>query len=93
MVNGISKKSLSVNHKVKIGNFLGRTSEMILEKLDDIIKERPERSRTNENTIKNHHRLLSNFHLSSLTPKKRRTSRKTKQIRIPVGKIFHAKRN
>ena len=42
MVNGISEKGLSVNHKVKIVNFPGGTSEKILEKLDDIIKEQPE---------------------------------------------------
>ena len=40
MVNGVSEKGLSVNHKVKIMNFLGGTSERILEKLDDIIKEK-----------------------------------------------------
>ena len=42
MVNGISEKDLSVNHKVKIINFPGGTSERILEKLDDIIKEIPD---------------------------------------------------
>ena len=42
MVNGISEKGLSVNHKVKIVNFPGGTSEKILEKLDDIIKEQPD---------------------------------------------------
>ena len=42
MVNGISEKGLSVNYKVKIMNFPGSTSEKILEKLDDIIKEKPE---------------------------------------------------
>ena len=42
MVNGISEKGLSVNYKVKIVNFPGSTSEKILEKLDDIIKEKPE---------------------------------------------------
>ena len=36
IVNGISKKGLS------LGNFPGRTSEKILEKLDDIIKVKPE---------------------------------------------------
>ena len=41
MVNGISEKRLSLNHKVKIVNFPGSTSEKILEKLDDIIKEKP----------------------------------------------------
>ena len=40
MVNGISEKGLSVNHKVKIVNFPGSTNEKILEKLDDINKEK-----------------------------------------------------
>ena len=39
MLNGISEKGLSVNHKVKIVNFPGGTCENILEKLEDIIKE------------------------------------------------------
>ena len=42
MGNGISKKDLSVNHKVKIVNFPGGASEKILEKLNDIIKEQPD---------------------------------------------------
>ena len=42
MVNGISEKGLSVNYKVKIVNFPGSTSEKILEKVDDLIKEKPE---------------------------------------------------
>ena len=42
MVNGISEKDLSVNHKVKIVNFPDGTNEKILEKLDDIIKEKPD---------------------------------------------------
>ena len=41
MVNGISEKGLSVNYKVKTVNFPCSTSEIILEKLDDIIKEKP----------------------------------------------------
>ena len=41
MVNGISEKRLSVKHNVKIVRFPGDTSEKILEKLDDIIKEKP----------------------------------------------------
>ena len=41
-VNGISEKGLSVNHKVKIVNVPGGTSEKILEKLDGTIKEKPE---------------------------------------------------
>ena len=39
IVNGVSEKGLSVNCKAKILNFLGGTSEKILKKLDDIIKE------------------------------------------------------
>ena len=42
MVNGISEKGLSVNHKVKILNFLGGISEKILDKLDVIIKQKPD---------------------------------------------------
>ena len=38
MVNDISEKSLSVNHKVKIVNFPDGRNEKILEKLDVIIK-------------------------------------------------------
>ena len=38
MVNGISEKSLNVNHKVKTVNFPGSTNEKILKKQDDIIK-------------------------------------------------------
>ena len=41
-VNGISEKGLSVTRKVKIVNFPGGTSEKILEKLNDIIKEQPD---------------------------------------------------
>ena len=39
MVNSISEKGLIVNHRVRIVNFLGGTSEKTLRKLDDIIKE------------------------------------------------------
>ena len=42
MVNGISEKGFNVNHKVKIVNFPGGTSEKILEQLDVIIKEMPD---------------------------------------------------
>ena len=42
MVNSISEKGLSVNLKVKIVNFPGGTSEKILGKLDEIIKEKPD---------------------------------------------------
>ena len=91
IVNGISEKGLSVNQEVKTVNFSGGTSGKILEKLDDIIKEKPDdlivHVGTNDITnnvnvkkssikfLKNHHRLLSRFHLS-LTAMTRRTSRK-----------------
>ena len=42
MVNGISEKGLSFNHKVKIVNLPGGTNEKILGKLDNIIKEKPD---------------------------------------------------
>ena len=42
MVNGISEKGLSVNHKVNIVIFSGDASEKILEKLDLITKELPD---------------------------------------------------
>ena len=42
MVNGISKKGLSVNYKVKIMKFPGGTNEKIPEKLNDMIKEKPD---------------------------------------------------
>ena len=91
IVNGISEKGLSVNQEVKTVNFSGGTSGKILEKTDDIIKEKPDdlivHVGTNDITnnvnvkkssikfLKNHHRLLSRFHLS-LTAMTRRTSRK-----------------
>ena len=42
MINGISEKGLNVNYKVKIVNFPGSTNEKILEKQNDIIKEKPD---------------------------------------------------
>ena len=62
MVNGISEKGLSVNHKVKIVNFPGGTSEKILEKLDVIIKEKPDDLivHVGTNDITNNVNLLTN---------------------------------
>ena len=42
MIHGISEKGLNVNCKVKIVNFPGSTNEKILEKQNDIIKEKPD---------------------------------------------------
>ena len=42
MLNGLHKKSLSRNHRVKVNNFPGGTSETILGNIDDIIKSKPD---------------------------------------------------
>ena len=62
MVNGISEKRLSFNHKVKIVNSPGGTSEKILEKLDVIIKEKPDDLvvHVGTNDITNNVNLLTN---------------------------------
>ena len=62
MVNGISEKGLSVNHKVKIVNFPGGTSKKILEKLDVIIKEKPDDLivHVGTNDVTNNVNLLTN---------------------------------
>ena len=63
LVNGISEKGLTVNHKVKIVKFPGATSEMILEKLDDIIKEQPDDLivHVGTNDLTNNVNLLTNI--------------------------------
>ena len=84
MVNGILEKGLSVHHKVKIVNFPGGTSEKILEKLDVIIKEKPDKLIVHDGTndITNNVNLLTNvkkiFNKVSkeLPLTSRRTSRK-----------------
>ena len=62
MVNGISEEGFSVNYKVKIVNFPGGTSEKILEKLDDIIKEQPDDLivHVGTNDLTNNVKLLTN---------------------------------
>ena len=62
LVNVISEKGFSVNHKVKIVNFSGGASEKILEKLDGIIKEKPDELivHVGTNDITNNANLLSN---------------------------------
>ena len=68
MVNGISEKGLSVNHKAKIVNFPGGTREKILEKLDIIIKEKPDDLIVHDGTndITNNVNLLTNVKKSSI---------------------------
>ena len=62
MVNGISEKGLSVNHKVTIINFSGRTSGKILEKMDVIIKKKSDDLivHVGANDITNNINLLTN---------------------------------
>ena len=55
MVNSISEKGLHVNHKVKILNFPGGTSEKILEKLDDQGKSRKITKENNQGKARRYH--------------------------------------
>ena len=66
LIDGISEKGLSVNHKVKIVNFPGGTSEQILEELDDITKEKSDDviAHGGPNDI------INNVHLSTNVKKK-----------------------
>ena len=68
MVSGISEKGLSVNHKVKISSFPVGTSEKILEKLDEIIKEQLDDLiiHVATNDLTNNVNLLSNIKKSSI---------------------------
>ena len=42
LLNGINEKGLSKNHSVKVNNILGGTSDVILDKLDDFLKNKPD---------------------------------------------------
>ena len=42
LLNGLHEKGLSRNHRVKVNNFPGGTSETILENIDEIIKIKPD---------------------------------------------------
>ena len=42
LLNGLNEKGLSRNHRVKVNNFPGGTSETILENIDEIIKNKPD---------------------------------------------------
>ena len=42
MLNGISEKGLSRAHNVKVTNFPGDTSDKIVEKFDELIKDKPD---------------------------------------------------
>ena len=41
MLNGFSEKDLNRAHNVKVNNFPGGTNDKIVEKLDDLIKDKP----------------------------------------------------
>ena len=40
LLNGINEKGLSKNHSVKVNNISGGTSDVILDKLDDFLKDK-----------------------------------------------------
>ena len=42
MLNGVNEKELSKSHSVKAKNYLGATSEDILDKIDDLLKVKPD---------------------------------------------------
>ena len=42
LLNGIHEKGLSKNHSVKVNNIPGETSDTILDKLDDFLKNKPD---------------------------------------------------
>ena len=42
LLNGLHEKGLSRNHRVKVNNFPGGTSQTILENIDEIIKNKPD---------------------------------------------------
>ena len=41
MLNGIHEKSMSNNHRLKVNNFPGRTIATVLEKIDQLVKSKP----------------------------------------------------
>ena len=42
MLNGVNEKGLSKSHNVKAKNYPGATSEDILDKIDDLLKVKPD---------------------------------------------------
>ena len=42
MLNGVNEKGLSKSHNVKVKNYPGATSEDILDKIDDLLKVKPD---------------------------------------------------
>ena len=42
LLNGINEKGLSKNHSVKVNNIPGGTSDVILDKVDDFLKNKPD---------------------------------------------------
>ena len=42
LLNGINEKGLSKNHSLKVNNIPGGTSDVILDKLDDFLKNKPD---------------------------------------------------
>ena len=42
MLNGVNEKGLSKSHKVKVKNYPGATTEDILDKIEDLLKVKPD---------------------------------------------------
>ena len=62
LLNGIHEKGLSKNHSVKVNKIPGGTSEAILDKLDDFLKNKPDglTVRAGTNDITKEKNLLNN---------------------------------
>ena len=60
MLNGVNEKGLSKSHNVKVKNYPGATSENILDKIDDLLKVKPDclLVRIGTNDLKNNVNLL-----------------------------------
>ena len=72
-LNGIHEKGLSKNHSVKVNKIPGGTSEAILDKLDDFLKNKPDGLivRAGTNDITREKNLLNNVilkHVKKLSP-------------------------
>ena len=51
MLNGVNEKGLSKSHNVKVKNYPGATSEDIIDKIDDLLKVKPDCKSNNANLL------------------------------------------
>ena len=61
MLNGVNEKGLSKSHNVKVKNYPGATSDDILDKIDNLLKVKPDCLLVNveTNDLKNNVNLLN----------------------------------